>query len=133
SQDSTRRLNLKQSRYIVLIPTELGMSTRFMRLRMSFSQNRYPPRITRRAKRRRLRRLCPGQALFRDMRQVCTRGDEPRSSVRPPHVISVTDHANDREDADEDDQQRRQRALLETAAGGELVDVGRQRLDVERA
>src|SRR4030088_2484336 len=41
--------------------------------------------------------------------------------------------ADDGRDADSDDDQRRERALLEAAAASELVEIGRNRFNVERA
>src|SRR5262245_6517494 len=46
--------------------------------------------------------------------------------------VGITGDADDGQDAGGDDQESGQRALLEAAAGGELIDVGGERLHVER-
>src|SRR4026208_1100895 len=53
---------------------------------------------------------------------ACTR-DSGRNPGARQDAIGVADHADHRDDADHDDQQGGQRAFLETAAGGELIDI----------
>src|SRR5215510_73471 len=57
-----------------------------------------------------------------------------RPSVQPePRCdVGVTGDADDRQDADGDDNESRKRALFEAAARSELVDIGRERLDIKR-
>src|SRR5262249_59012194 len=74
------------------------------------------------------------QSLQCPSRQTCRRGRAPSSpSVQsePRCDIGVARDVDDRQNADGNDDEGCKRALFEAAAGGELVDIGRERFDVE--